>query len=171
MKLDWIISFIHIVFLPFHVLATRLGHWSAYDSCDDVLQMVAPMVGYRAISPGGWVGNSTRVGFKFFTISGIRSSFGRPSFGWVRNSIRRLLQVFLQFPAKVEMASSPVRGITPLLRQTYLMSLKCSRGFFKYFCSMTTEVSDMKSSFGGLFNGQTDMIDVRLSFCGPFTFF
>ena len=94
LKLDWITSLILILFLHHNVLATRLGHWSAYDSCDDVLQMVAPMVGYRAISPGGWVGNSTRVGFKFFTILDIGSSFGRPSFGWVRNSTRVCFRFF-----------------------------------------------------------------------------
>ena len=70
------------------MLATRLGHWSAYESCDDVLQMVAPVVGYRAVSPGGWVGNSTQVGLKIFTISDVSSSFEKPSDEWVGNSTR-----------------------------------------------------------------------------------
>ena len=88
LKLDWITSLIHILCLYLHVLATRMGLWSAYDSCDDVLQMVAPVVGYRAVTPGGWVGNSALVGFKIFTISDVRSSFGKLSSGWVGNSTR-----------------------------------------------------------------------------------
>ena len=121
LKVDWITSLIHILCLYLDVLATRLGHWSTYDSCDDVLQMVAPVVGYRAVSPGGWVGNSTRVGFKFFTISDIRPVLVDLRLG-VFGTRTGFASGFLQFPAKVQIASSPVRGMTPLLRQTYLMS-------------------------------------------------
>ena len=94
LKVDWITSLIHILCLYLDVLATRLGHWSTYDSCDDVLQMVAPVVGYRAVSPGGWVGNSTRVGFRIFTISDVSSSFGKASGGWVGNSTRVCFRFF-----------------------------------------------------------------------------
>ena len=139
--LDWINSLILNICLYHIVLATRLGHWRAYDSWDDVLQMVAPMVGYRAISPGGWVGNSTRVGFKFFTISDIRPVLVDLRLGGFGTQTG-FASSFLQFPAKVQMASSPVRGMTPLLRQTYLMSLKRSRGLFKYFCSMTAIIRE-----------------------------
>ena len=97
LKLDWITLLIHILCLYHHVLATRLGHWSTNESCDDVLQMVAPVVGYRAVSPGGWVGNSTRVGFRIFTISDVRSSFGKHSSGWVGNSTRVGLRFFYNF--------------------------------------------------------------------------
>ena len=79
------------------MLATRLGHWSAYDLCDDVLQMVAPVVGYRAVSPGGWVGNSARVGFRTFTISDVRFSFGKLSIGWVGKSTHFGLSFFYNF--------------------------------------------------------------------------
>ena len=94
LKLDWITSLILILCLYHNVLATRIGHWSAYESCDDVLQMVAPVVGYRAVSPGGWVGNSTRVGFRIFTISDVSSSFGKASGGWVGNSTRVCFRFF-----------------------------------------------------------------------------
>ena len=48
------------------MLATEWASEVTEDSCDDVLQMVVPAVGYGLLA-GGVFRNSTQVGFKHFT--------------------------------------------------------------------------------------------------------
>ena len=52
------------------MLATEWASESTDDSCDDVLQMVVPAVGYGLLA-GGLSQHSTQVGFKLFMIFGI----------------------------------------------------------------------------------------------------
>ena len=52
------------------MLATIWASESTEDSCDDVLQMVVPAVGYGLLA-GGLSQHSTQVGFKLFMIFGI----------------------------------------------------------------------------------------------------
>ena len=52
------------------MLATEWASEITEDSCDDVLQMVVPAVGYGLLA-GGLSQHSTQVGFKLFMIFGI----------------------------------------------------------------------------------------------------
>ena len=49
------------------MLATEWASGITEDSCDDVLQMVVPAVGYGLLA-GGLFQHSTQVGFKLFMI-------------------------------------------------------------------------------------------------------